>query len=243
MWPWRLVPIRPLILVCLLFMGAQVGEAALDGAGGFRQALEQSRQTGKPVAMFVYTDWCPYCRQFISKVLSSGEVRQYLAGIIEVRLNPEHGQAEEAIARRYGVTGYPTYFIFPPGSDQPRRVAAHGGMAPAQFVQECKKASGVQRPATAKTPAARRTQPAARPATVQDTALQGAGRPETTQPKKSSQPAPAGLVTLHLTDGRAVTGWLIQKTPEALTLAVINSGIAAFERASITRIEPATLEE
>lgn len=230
--------VRWVALAGLLFMGAPAGEAALNGAAGFKQALEQSRQTGRPVAMFVYTDWCPYCRQFISKILSSGEARQYLAGVIDVRLNPEQGPAEEAIARRYGVTGYPTYFIFPPGSDQPRRIMVDSGMAPTQFVQECKRASGAQRPVLAPKPTTARRTPSARP-----DAARAAAPQEPARPKKSSQPAPAGLVTLHLADGREVTGWLISETPAALTLSVVTSGIATFKRMSIERIEPATLEE
>ena len=233
----RALSVSPVALACLLVMCAPAGEAALNGADGFRRALEQSRQTGKPVAMFVYTDWCPYCRQFTSKVLSSGAVRQYLAGIIDVRLNPGQGPAEEAIASRYGVTGYPTYFMFPPGSDQPREVTADGDMAPAQFIQECKQAGSAPRPVLAPKPAARRT-PLVRPKAARPAAPQ-----EPARPQPSSQAAPAGLVTLHLADGRDVTGWLITATPEALTLSVIPSGIATFTRASIQRVEAATLEE
>ena len=232
----RAASVHRIALACLLFLGAPAGEAALTGAAGFKQAMEQSRRTGKPVAVLIYTDWCPYCQRLINKVLSSGEARQYLATILDVRINPEKGRAEQAIARQYGVTGYPTYLMFPPGSDQPRRVNAHGGMTPAQFVQACKQASGVQRPAPAPKPAGRRA-PTARPEAARETAPQ-----ETARPKQSSQPAPAGFVTLHFTDGREVTGWIIHETPDALTLGV-KSGIATFERTSIQRVEAAVLEE
>ena len=83
------------------------------GGSNVRVALLRHSPLGQPIACSAALEPCPFVGSrwlVCSTVLSSGEVRQYLAGIIDVRLNSEKGQTEQAIASRDGVTGYPTYF-------------------------------------------------------------------------------------------------------------------------------------
>jgi thiol:disulfide interchange protein len=89
------------------------------------------------MAVYINVTWCPYCRKFEKEVLSDPEVRKAMKDIIKVRVNPEDGQKENAIAFQYGVTGFPSFFVHPPQPSSTVRL--YTGVAPAQFVGLLKK--------------------------------------------------------------------------------------------------------
>lgn len=84
-----------------------------EGFQGYRLAMQEAAETGLPVAVYFYTDWCPYCRQLDREVLYKPEVLACFTHVIKVKINPEDGPEEEAISDRYGVGGYPSFFIQP----------------------------------------------------------------------------------------------------------------------------------
>jgi len=95
--------------------GASAGRPSfdgwLDGHDGMREAMRLYEKESRPIFVYFYTDWCPYCRQFESELLSEDYVQQYLGGVIKVRINPEKGPGELMISRHYGVQGYPSLFM------------------------------------------------------------------------------------------------------------------------------------
>jgi len=131
-------------------MEAGNGSSAwLRGATGYDKAMQERRRTRRPLLLYFYTDWCGYCRQFNKGILDAPEFKQYLKDVISVRVNPEAGPHERALARAYGVTGYPSFFVLPLGSDRARKMDRHRKqgeqwilMSPSAFVQACKEASG-----------------------------------------------------------------------------------------------------
>jgi thiol-disulfide isomerase/thioredoxin len=123
--------------------------AWLYGAAVYERALARHRQSRKPMLLYFYTDWCGYCRRFDRDILSSTEFSRYLKDVIAVRINPELGTSERALAGQYGVTGYPSFFVLPAGSDQALKVhpfvrqdGKWAAMTPAAFVQACKGVAG-----------------------------------------------------------------------------------------------------
>ncbi|MEW6731063.1 MAG: thioredoxin family protein [Acidobacteriota bacterium] len=120
----------------------------LVGADGYTKAVEQHRNTGKPIALYFYTDWCGYCRRFSSSLLTTTEVQDYMKNVIKIKINPEAGQKERAISNQYGVMGYPTFLIVSNKLSQIERVHPfyrRNGVAftmkPAEFILACKEAS------------------------------------------------------------------------------------------------------
>lgn len=116
-------------------------ERWLYGAAGYTRAIELQRELNVPLVVYFYTDWCPYCRALDNDYLPTTPVKDYLRGVVKVRINPEQGQAERALAQRYGVRGYPSFFIsresaVPPVNVQPFRRS--GKLTPEQFANACR---------------------------------------------------------------------------------------------------------
>jgi thiol-disulfide isomerase/thioredoxin len=119
------------------------------GAAGFERAHEQAAATGQPLLVYFYTDWCPYCRELDRELLADARVAEYTRELIKVRINPERGAAERALADRYGITGYPSLFLHPRGLGEPtkiRRQVRDGGdrrlRTPDEFVATLRSAAG-----------------------------------------------------------------------------------------------------
>lgn len=116
----------------------------LYGSAGYGRALELQRELNVPLVVYFYTDWCPYCHALDSDYLPTAPVRQYLRGVVKVRINPEHGPAERELAKRYGVRGYPSFFILRNLTSQPMNVHPfrRGGknLTPAEFADACQQA-------------------------------------------------------------------------------------------------------
>lgn len=102
----------------------------LRDAPGYERALELQKESNGPLIVYFYADWCPYCRSLDNQYLPSQPVRDYLRTVVKVRINPEHGRAERALADRYGVTGYPAYFVIQKASATPRQISPFRRGAP-----------------------------------------------------------------------------------------------------------------
>jgi thiol-disulfide isomerase/thioredoxin len=109
---------RHLILAILLSVSlrsAVLGDPGLAfpgkwlvGAAGFDTAMKAHKASGRPVLVYVYTDWCPYCRKFNTQVLPDERVQACIAKFAAVALNPDSGADELATAEKLRITGYPT---------------------------------------------------------------------------------------------------------------------------------------
>jgi thiol:disulfide interchange protein len=119
-----------------------------EGAAGHQRARAEAQTAARPVFVYFYTDWCPYCREFQKELLDTGPVESYLRGITRVKINPEKGPEEARLAREYGVTGYPALFVIADGGTaQPiaRSVRDSGRprlKTPEEFVATLRQAAG-----------------------------------------------------------------------------------------------------
>jgi thiol:disulfide interchange protein len=96
-----------------------------EGASGYESAVAETRDDHRPMIVYFRTDWCPYCRQLESELLRTGPVVDYLQSVVKVRINPEAGAGENEIARRYGVTGYPSVFLHRPAESSFVKLPTH----------------------------------------------------------------------------------------------------------------------
>ena len=93
-----------------------------QGVEGFRDAITLQKESGKPMFVYFYTDWCGYCAQFERVLLNEPLVIDYLDTIIKVRVNPERGRAEREIANMYQVRGFPVLVMHSGASKTMSRV-------------------------------------------------------------------------------------------------------------------------
>ncbi len=138
-----------LVLVAGVFIVSQLNRFGNDaslsdwhqGIAGYIQAVRDQSRSGAPMALFFYTDWCPNCRKLREQVLSSEEVRGYLANLQRVRINPENGPAEDRLAREFGVVAYPSFFIVDAASGEARLIRRTSNITPAQFIEQLREAA------------------------------------------------------------------------------------------------------
>lgn len=239
---------RGLGVVALLFVLVALGheDAAgseaifanwLSGADGFEQAIERRRGTSDVMLLYFYTDWCPYCRRLNNDILGSPVMQEYIDHVIAVRINPEKGAREDALAKAHGVNGYPGFFVVPPGTSQPVHIhpfskqdgsSTWSAMTPEEFRRACEEAGGVHHKKTGQT----------------STKPKVSRKVSATTPKAPTSRAvfaPRRPVTLYLKNGEQLEGDLIKETPAAVTLG-LEYGEVVFERTEIDRLVTATPE-
>jgi thiol-disulfide isomerase/thioredoxin len=97
-----------------------------EDAAGYQEALRQQKLFHAPLLVYFRTDWCPHCRHF-DGLLEDSPVRSRLAEIIKVRINPEHGNAENALFKDgYGGSGFPTIYLVSAANGGRTRISNRG---------------------------------------------------------------------------------------------------------------------
>ncbi len=104
----------------------QVPSYWLTGASGYEDALRQRQATAAPMVVYFFADWCGYCKQIDRELFSSAEVDRYFSrSVFRVRVNPEASEADRTLAARFGVKGYPSFFVVPAGSSEADRCSLY----------------------------------------------------------------------------------------------------------------------
>ncbi|HKC14335.1 MAG TPA: thioredoxin family protein, partial [Vicinamibacteria bacterium] len=107
--------------------------------GDLQRPFSEQESAEAPLVVYVYTDWCQYCRAFERGLLTSSLVDQYLRdNAVKLRLNPETSREANALSHKLGVKGYPTFIVSVPG-DTPQHVSIYGEgtqlKAPEEFIK------------------------------------------------------------------------------------------------------------
>jgi thiol:disulfide interchange protein DsbD len=76
------------------------------------RAFDEAARGNLPVLVFLYTDWCTYCRQMDQTTFSDPDVvRQMSSDYVWLRLNAETDPFGIRMQRRFSVSGFPTLLI------------------------------------------------------------------------------------------------------------------------------------
>lgn len=78
------------------------------GHTGYSEAMKVSDQNEAPAIIYMYTDWCQYCKKFESKLLTNNEVNTSLARFVKIKINPETNDKDKQLYKQLNGKGYPT---------------------------------------------------------------------------------------------------------------------------------------
>ena len=107
---------------------------------GYVKNTRAQIESGKPIALFFYTDWCPNCKKLREDILASTEVRQFMSDLHPIKINPEHGLLEDQLAKEFGIVGYPSFFIINANTDEAIPIRRTSNITPDQFITQIKQA-------------------------------------------------------------------------------------------------------
>ncbi|WP_339134436.1 MAG: thioredoxin family protein [Candidatus Electrothrix sp. GW3-4] len=107
------------ILAAILLGNTYTAEAITTSkwytkASSFEKIEEAAQKKNKPYILFFYTDWCGYCKKMNKKYLSNAKIKLILAKHYRIKINPDNGEEEKALATAKGVNGYPDFRIVHP---------------------------------------------------------------------------------------------------------------------------------
>ena len=96
------------------------------------KAQEQSKATGLPIfILFTGTSWCPYCIKLEEAIFSKAEFKTFAdKNLVLLKLDFGPGgspsnKKDEMLAKEFGVSGYPSYFL----TDAAGKRLANGGFS------------------------------------------------------------------------------------------------------------------
>ncbi|GAA4311012.1 thioredoxin family protein [Nibribacter koreensis] len=111
-----MVPSKSHIAVVLLFVltalatQAQTANTITFKESSWEKALQTAQKEKKPIFLYASTPACRYCKQMEREVFPVQEVASfYNSTFINFKINIADGAEGEALARKYDITGFPTY--------------------------------------------------------------------------------------------------------------------------------------
>lgn len=106
---------KQLLIVFVLFYSILGFSQGIEFEHGtWKEVLEKAKLTSKPIFIDVYTSWCGPCKKMNAEVFPLEEVgKVFNANFICYKINAEEGEGIE-IAKKYGVTAFPTYLYLNP---------------------------------------------------------------------------------------------------------------------------------
>lgn len=93
-------------------------------------ALKEARDSGKPIMVDFYTEWCGWCKKLDSDTYTNPNVQKLAEKFICVKVDADK---PPNIASRYGVSGYPTVIFLNSSGTAVEKIV--GYKAPAPFAQ------------------------------------------------------------------------------------------------------------
>lgn len=93
------------------YLGQRAIEQVAINKLSLSDALDQARETGKPVLVEMSAIWCGSCRKFANKVLTATDVKDLVESrFLFTRVEYETDEGK-AFMQRYGLRGFPTILV------------------------------------------------------------------------------------------------------------------------------------
>lgn len=111
------------------------------------KAQEEAKETGLPIlVLFTGTSWCPYCMRLEKEVFAEKEFKDFAnQNLVLLMLDFGPGgkgkSKDEAMAKEFGVTGFPTYFLTDASGAKLAQGGYHQGINPQSFAEWVKRSA------------------------------------------------------------------------------------------------------
>jgi thiol:disulfide interchange protein DsbD len=97
---------------------ASTADAHLEWAPYDADEMRQALDSGRPVIVDFYADWCAPCRELDEKTFADPTVAEVLDGFVRFKVDQTRATEEAvALAKEYGVRGVPTVIAYRDGSE------------------------------------------------------------------------------------------------------------------------------
>ena len=102
-----------IFLLFAFLIGSQWNASAttIEWVSEYDVAIDQSKESGKPVFVDCFADWCMWCHKMEQEVYSDPKFVQFLQNYIPLRLDIEDGSEGTRWAQHYGVETLPTLLV------------------------------------------------------------------------------------------------------------------------------------
>lgn len=115
-------------------------EAKVPAGGGkiswlteFKPALEKAKESGKPVMIDFYADWCGPCKMLDAQTYSDDRVAAASTNLVMVRIDVDQNQG---LATYYNVQSIPTILVLNPEGKEVAREVGFIGIGPMLTLME-----------------------------------------------------------------------------------------------------------
>ena len=128
---------------------AAAAPADVDADGwmaDFEAAKAKAKQLNRPVFLqFTGSDWCGWCIMMDKKVFATDAWKQYAEkNLVAVKadfpnkkpISAEQKAKNEALSKKFGIRGFPTYLIFDANGNMIGRLGASRGITPEKFLEQ-----------------------------------------------------------------------------------------------------------
>lgn len=75
-----------------------------------KQTYAKAQETGKPMVVFFYADWCGYCKRFAPVFHSVVKKREFKKNLAVAYVNCD-APDNTALVKEYGIQGFPTVYM------------------------------------------------------------------------------------------------------------------------------------
>jgi tetratricopeptide (TPR) repeat protein len=99
-----------------------VSSSWFEDAEGLGRAKKEQEYANVPMIIYFRVDWCPYCQRMDQDIINSSSVREFLANVVKVRVNPESSPDNAELAHNMGVSGYPSVYVVPHPGSTPEKI-------------------------------------------------------------------------------------------------------------------------
>lgn len=82
-----------------------------SGHTDYSEAMKVSDDNETPALIYMYAEWCQYCKKFESELLTDREVIARLSKFVKIKINPDNSEQDKKLYKQLNGNGFPTIMI------------------------------------------------------------------------------------------------------------------------------------